>query len=71
MLHELLEEEPSAAHALVSTHDRLRPALEREFPPAGLGPCPSCGEPTLDPARPCKACELQRRAALAGRPPSD
>jgi uncharacterized protein (TIGR00269 family) len=64
MLHSLLEEEPSAAHALVSTHDSLRAALEREFPPAELGPCPSCGEPSPGPG-PCKACELRRRATPA------
>ncbi len=71
VLHQLLEEEPSAAHALVSTHDALRAALDRECPPAELGPCPSCGEPTPDPAGTCKACELRQRATSSGRQVTD
>lgn len=61
MLHALLEDEPSAAHALVRTLDELQGALADTFPPAALRPCPACGEPSPGEG-PCKACELAARA---------
>ncbi len=60
MLHALLEDEPSAAHALVSTLDKLQAALRDAFPPAELRPCPVCAEPSPGEG-PCKACELAAR----------
>ncbi len=64
VLHDLLEEEPAVAHALVRTLERLRPGLDAAFPPAELVPCSECGEPTVD-GRVCKACALRRRALEA------
>jgi uncharacterized protein (TIGR00269 family) len=58
VIHGLQEEEPGVAHALVGTLDRLRPALEAAFPPAGLSPCPECGEPVPGEGV-CKACALR------------
>jgi uncharacterized protein (TIGR00269 family) len=62
VLHDLQEEEPGVAHALVRSLERLRPALETAFPPVELGPCPGCGEPSPGEG-PCKACTFRSRVA--------
>lgn len=63
VLHELQEEEPGVAHALVRSLERMRPALEAQYAPIELSPCPECGEPSPG-GRTCKACTL--RIAVRG-----
>ncbi|NOQ53690.1 MAG: TIGR00269 family protein, partial [Thermoplasmata archaeon] len=58
VIHDLQEDEPGVAHALVGSLDRLRPALEATFPAADLSSCPECGEPVLREGL-CKACALR------------
>ena len=64
VLHQLQEDEPGVAHALVRSLERLRPGLEASFPAAQLVPCPGCGEPAPGPDV-CKACALRERVAGA------
>ena len=64
VLHDLQEDEPGVAHALVRSLERLRPSLEASFPPAQLVSCPGCGEPAPGPG-PCKACVMREKVAEA------
>lgn len=68
VIHDLQEDEPGVAHALVGSLDRLRPGLEATFPPADLSSCPDCGEPVPTEGT-CKACALRIavKGALAER----
>ncbi len=67
ILHQLQEDEPGVAHALVRSLERMRPGLEDQFPPAELAPCPECGEPSPGGGT-CKACSMrvQAREAIEG-----
>jgi uncharacterized protein (TIGR00269 family) len=58
VIHDLQEDEPGVAHALVGSLDRLRPALEATFPAADLSSCPECGE-SVPREGVCKACALR------------
>ena len=58
VLHQLAEEEPGVAHALVRSLERLRPTLEAAFQQATLTPCTECGEPAPGGGT-CKACALR------------
>jgi uncharacterized protein (TIGR00269 family) len=64
VLHDLQEDEPGVAHALVRSLERMRPALQAAYPPVELSPCPVCGEPTPGGAT-CKACSMRERALAA------
>ena len=65
VLHELQEDEPGVAHALVRSLERMRPALEAHTSPIELLPCPECGE-SSPAGGTCKACSL-RNIVLAAR----
>ena len=65
VLHDLQEDEPGVAHALVSSLERLRPALESAFPQVELLPCPDCGEPSPG-GTVCKACSMRLAVEAAG-----
>lgn len=58
-LNRLEQATPGTRHALLSAYESLRPLLQEAYPPASLGLCPSCGEPTA--GERCKACELRER----------
>jgi uncharacterized protein (TIGR00269 family) len=59
VLHELQEDEPGVAHALVRSLERMRPALETQYAPIELAPCPVCGEPSPGGGT-CKACSFKK-----------
>jgi uncharacterized protein (TIGR00269 family) len=49
---------PGTRFCILNSHDALRAALEDKFPPAKLGKCPECGEPSVGGR--CEACRLVR-----------
>jgi len=55
-LNKLEESMPGTRHSLLSSFDRMRPWLDREFAGVKVRKCRSCGEPTMNQV--CKACEL-------------
>jgi len=67
-LYRLEEARPGTRHALLKTHETLRPLLAAPSPAAMKG-CATCGKPTS--GERCKACELRERYAQATpTPPS-
>lgn len=62
VLHRLERDSPGTRHALLSSHDQLRPLLAEAHPPPDLAACDRCGEPTGN--RICRACQMVE--ALAG-----
>jgi uncharacterized protein (TIGR00269 family) len=62
LLAELEDSTPGTRHAVLASHDAMRNALRRAYPPAALSECDSCGEPTV--SRTCKACELSAKIRL-------
>jgi len=58
MLLDLVDEEPSARHRLLSLEDEIKARVEpaEEGDQTGLEPCPNCGEPSS--AGECRACQL-------------
>lgn len=61
VLHRLERDSPGTRHALLRSHDRLRPLLAEAYPPAELAPCARCGEPTVN--RVCQACRMTEHLA--------
>lgn len=59
VVHRLEEESPGTRHAIVKGYDRIRSALQAEFPSGPLKACARCGQPTGNVL--CKACELRGR----------
>ena len=66
VLAQLEEASPGTRHAIVSTHDQLRPLLQAKFVAGTPKPCARCGEPTSDTL--CKACELTETVARLAAP---
>jgi len=61
VLSQLEEASPGTRHAIVSTHDQLRPLLQAKFVAGTPKPCARCGEPAANDL--CKACGLSERIA--------
>ncbi len=62
VLHLLERDSPGTRHALLRSHDQLRPLLAEAHLPPELAPCARCGEPTVN--RLCRACRMAE--GLAG-----
>ena len=56
LVAELEELMPGTRHGILRAYDELRPLLLQKYPPAALGRCARCGEPTMKER--CKACEM-------------
>lgn len=64
VLHLLERDSPGTRHALLSSHEELRPMLADRYPPAQLVSCGRCGEPTVGSL--CQSCRMtDRLRALA------
>jgi uncharacterized protein (TIGR00269 family) len=58
IVSELEHASPGTRFCILNSHEAMRAALEDKYPPAGLGKCPDCGEPSVDGR--CEACRLAR-----------
>jgi uncharacterized protein (TIGR00269 family) len=65
LLAELEDATPGTRHAILRGHEAMRDALRASFPPAKLGICTSCGEPSASAS--CKACELSSNIECLAR----
>lgn len=61
ILAEMEEATPGTRHAIVSTHDQLRPLLQSKFLGGVPGSCTQCNEPTSGSL--CQACEFSLKLA--------
>ena len=50
---------PGTRHSILSSYEKLKPALKATFKPASLIDCEKCGEPSMSSL--CKACQLLER----------
>ena len=63
VLYQLEEARPGTRHALLRTHEQLRPLLLQTPEDAPMRGCAACGEPTS--GERCKVCEFRARYAVA------
>lgn len=66
LLSKLEEASPGTRHAILSTHDQLRPLLVDRFVTGTPTTCARCGEPASDAL--CKACDLSERLEKLAAP---
>ncbi len=58
VVSELERASPGTRFCILNSHEALRQALDASYPPARLGRCPDCGEPSVEGQ--CEACRLVR-----------
>jgi uncharacterized protein (TIGR00269 family) len=62
ILYDLEKTTPGTRHAIMSSYDQLRGVIQKKYPPAKLGKCKGCGEPTLQAY--CKTCVLKKELGI-------